>query len=125
VIGIVGGEDDSESVLDAKAQKIVGNTVATPGQTAPDPMVAAFRSDTINVQIAYCTSAAQRKQDLPELQVVEVPASIRTGPEYGIVILKDAKAPALDLALFILSPEGQAVLAKHGFAPVGLPVPKS
>ena len=32
-----------------------------------------------------------------------------------------ADSRALDLALFILSPDGQRILSQFGFAPVGLP----
>ncbi len=113
------------AALDAKARQIFGGAAPQPGQPAPpDPIVEGFRAGTVNVAIAYCTSAAQRRRDLPELQVVEVPAAIRTGPEYGLALLKDADPRAVDLALYILSPEGQATLARHGFNPVGLPAPK-
>jgi hypothetical protein len=35
--------------------------------------------------------------------------------------MKDARPGAAELALAILSPEGQATLAGFGFRPVGLP----
>jgi hypothetical protein len=53
--------------------------------------------------------------------VVPVPDVLQVGPEYGLTILKGARPAAADLALYILSPDGQALLARHGFGPVGLP----
>ena len=51
----------------------------------------------------------------------DLPPELRVGPEYGLAVLKGAAAGAKDLALFILSPAGQAILAKRGFLPVALP----
>jgi hypothetical protein len=36
-------------------------------------------------------------------------------------VMKDARPGALMLALTILSPSGQKVLADHGFRPIALP----
>jgi molybdate transport system substrate-binding protein len=44
-----------------------------------------------------------------------------SGPEYGLAVLKDAQPAAALLALTILSPEGQKIMAQHGFWPVTLP----
>jgi ABC-type molybdate transport system substrate-binding protein len=58
---------------------------------------------------------------MPELHVAAVPSEIATGPEYGLAVLKSADPRALDLALFMLSPEGQQIFSNYGLAPVGLP----
>ena len=47
----------------------------------------------------------EQRRALPDVQVIQVPAPIAAGPEYGLAIL---------------SPEGQATLARFGFDPVGL-----
>ena len=61
---------------------------------------------------------------LPDIMRDAVPKGIAAGPEYGLAILKDATPRTEDLALFMLSPEGQQVFAQFGFAPVGLPTPE-
>ena len=38
------------------------------------------------------------------------------GADYGLTVLAGAAAPAYQLALFILSGQGQRMLAGHGFA---------
>jgi molybdate transport system substrate-binding protein len=52
---------------------------------------------------------------------VPFPSELQVGPEYGLAVLKDAQPAALLLALTILSPDGQKVMAQHGFKPVTLP----
>jgi len=42
-------------------------------------------------------------------------------PDYGLAVLKGSDPHAPDLALFMLSPEGQQIFAHYGFEPVALP----
>jgi molybdate transport system substrate-binding protein len=117
----------SFAILDKKAQQIVGgpanNALATNNAPAggKDSAVAALSDGRVDIVIGYCTSARLRLSQMPELQVAEVPREIATGPEYGLAVLKGADSHAPDLALFMLSPEGQQIFAHYGFAPVALP----
>jgi len=106
------------ATLDGKAQKIVGGTTAAiPAGT--DPIADALKSGTINVMIGYCSGAAQRKKATPGIAVVQVPDAYDVGPEYGLALKRVDNPEAVALMLAILSPEGQAELARFGFAPVG------
>ena len=106
------------AILDGKAQKIVGgSTAAIPAGT--DPIADAFKAGTINVMIGYCSGAAQRQKATPELAVVPVPDAYGVGPEYGLALQQLENPQAVAVMLAILSPEGQATLARFGFAPVG------
>jgi len=106
--------------LDAKAQKIVGGSTA-PDPADPDPIASAFQRGDITVMIAYCSGAEQRRKATPDLQVVPVPPPYATGPEYGLALTRLDNPAAVGLMAAILSPEGQATLARFGFEPVGLP----
>jgi ABC-type molybdate transport system substrate-binding protein len=108
------------AALDAKAKKIVGGTTA-PNLADPDPIASAFERGDINVMIGYCSGAEQRQRATAGLQVVQVPAAFSTGPEYGLALVSFDKPAAVGLAFAILSPEGQATMARFGFVPVGLP----
>ncbi|MDQ8728515.1 substrate-binding domain-containing protein [Bradyrhizobium sp. LHD-71] len=108
------------AVLDAKAKKVVGGS-AEANPSDPDPIGSAFKRGDINVMIAYCSGTAERRRVLPDVQVIQVPAAIAVGPEYGLAILNPAKLAAARLVFAILSPEGQATLARFGFDPVALP----
>jgi molybdate transport system substrate-binding protein len=107
------------AALDSKAKKVDGGPPGNPPD--PDPTGSAFSRGDINVMIAYCSGVARRRRATPDLQVIEVPAGFATGPEYGLAILDAGKPAAARLAFAILSPEGQATLARFGFDPVGLP----
>jgi molybdate transport system substrate-binding protein len=107
------------AALDAKAQKIVGG----PGPTSGDPVADELKAGTIDVMIGYCSGRQRMAKAIPGIQAVDVPEQITAGPEYGLAVLKDADPQAQDLALYILSPQGQQIFAQFGFAPVGLPTP--
>jgi molybdate transport system substrate-binding protein len=109
----------SYAILDAKARQIFGG--APPDADAGDPTAAALADGRVDMVLGYCTSGRLRLSQVPDLQVVQIPAVLRVGAEYGLAVLKDAAAKADDLAFFILSPEGQRILASYGFNPVGLP----
>jgi ABC-type molybdate transport system substrate-binding protein len=113
----------SYQILNAKAQQIVGGPSNSTAPGGKDPIVAALAAGRIDVMISYCSGAKSRVSQMAELQVAEVPREIAAGPEYGLAVLKGADPKAVDLALFILSPDGQQILSRHGFAPIGLPAP--
>jgi molybdate transport system substrate-binding protein len=107
------------AALDQKAQKIVGG----PAPVSGDPVADGFKSGKIDVMIGYCSGAKRMQSQVPDVQMVAIPKEIAAGPEYGLAILKGADPRAEDLALYMLSPEGQQIFAQFGFAPVGLPAP--
>ena len=114
----------SYDILNSKAQQIVDGPSSSTPAGGQDPIVAALAAGRIDVMISYCSGAKWRVSQMTELQVAEVPREIAAGPEYGLAVLKGVDAKALDLALFFLSPEGQQILSRYGFAPIGLPAPE-
>ena len=61
-------------------------------------------------------------KEVPGLVSVAVPASLSVGPAYGMVVLSD-QPPAARFALFVMSEQGQAILQRFGFEPVGIAAP--
>jgi molybdate transport system substrate-binding protein len=53
--------------------------------------------------------------------MVSVPPDLQVGPEYALALLKGADPLAIQFALYVLSPAGQALLARSGFITVTLP----
>jgi molybdate transport system substrate-binding protein len=53
--------------------------------------------------------------------MVAFPPNLTIGPQYGLAVMKAAKPEAMLLALTILSPEGQKILASNGFLPIASP----
>lgn len=111
------------TTLDQKAQQIVGGPTNNAPVEGKDPAAAALFAVKIDVMIDYCSGAKRMQAQVPEVQMVPVPKDIAAGPEYGLAILKGADPRTEDLALYMLSPEGQQIFAQFGFAPVGLPAP--
>jgi molybdenum ABC transporter molybdate-binding protein len=109
------------ATLDAKAQKIVGGpTTPTTGNPAAEGLTAG----TVHVMIGYCSGAKRMQAAVADVQMIQIPTEIAAGPEYGLAVIKGADPRAGDLALYMLSPEGQQVFAQFGFAPIGLPAPE-
>jgi molybdate transport system substrate-binding protein len=111
----------SYTILNKKAQQVVGGPTNNAPVGGRDPVVAAFAADHIDLFIGYCSGAKRLLSQMPQLRVAPVPRAVATGPEYGLAVLKGADPRTLDLALFMLSPAGQQIFADYGFAPVALP----
>lgn len=74
------------------------------------------------LHVTYCTTARNRLvAQAPGLEIASLPASLQVGPVYGLALLTSAQAGAADLALFLLEEDGQRILARFGFTPVGVP----
>jgi len=107
----------ARSLLEGKALKLTG------GPDSPQPpkdrslygmLVAEGKAD---IFLTYCTNALQARGENPALQIVSLPELLAVGADYGMTVMNGAPARARELADFILSPQGQAILAKHGFSP--------
>jgi molybdate transport system substrate-binding protein len=114
----------SRATLEAKAVKI-GNE---PGSLAVPAGVTngvawLFKEKRADVFLAYCTGGAAVAAELPGTTTIPLPPALAVEANYGLTILKDANQDrAAQLALFILSPQGQKILADHGFdAPLLIP----
>lgn len=81
-----------------------------------------LRESVIDMYVAYASGAAEALagQGTSVASVAALPGELRVGANYGLTVLADAKPEAYQLALFILSEQGQGILKKHGFTPVGL-----
>jgi len=95
-----------------------------PGAPAPksgDTDADAILDGRVDASIVYCSGRDRYARLLPDATLVQFPPGLQIGPEYGLAVLKDARPAALLLALTILSPEGQRIMAQRGFRPVTLP----
>jgi ABC-type molybdate transport system substrate-binding protein len=68
--------------------------------------------------------AAQVVRELPGVESIALPPELRVGADYGLTVLAGARVePALRWVLFVLSPDGQAILERFGFAAPTRPAP--
>lgn len=111
------------ATLDAKALKLVGG--AEPPPNAPtipySPIAKALAESEADIFLGYTTGLRPLAAEHAELTVIDLPAELVVGPEYGLALLAGAAPDAARFALFLLSLDGQALLHRAGFAPVALP----
>jgi len=109
----------ARAVLEAKAQKLTG----APGSAAPPPGQAVYgwhiAQGRADIFLAYCTAAAEAKQQHPDQQIVQLPPELAVGADYGLTAMNGAPAAATRFAQFVLSTAGQRILTSFGFAPGG------
>jgi ABC-type molybdate transport system substrate-binding protein len=106
----------ARAILEAKALQLTGSpsSAAPPaGRGVYEWHVAEGRAD---IYLTYCTNAVAAQKANPGQQMIDLPPSLSVGAEYGLTVMKDATPDAARFAAYILSTDGQAVLAKHGFA---------
>jgi molybdenum ABC transporter molybdate-binding protein len=111
----------AKAALENKAQQLTGgpsSAAAPAGRSVYGWHVAEGRAD---IFLAYCTAALPAQKENPGQQVVALPDALAVGADYGLTVMAESSPNAYRLAMFVLSPEGQRILAKHGFAGPNLP----
>jgi len=70
---------------------------------------------------SFWPTARAAQKESPGQQIIALPDALAVGADYGLTVITGAPPPAYRFALFILSPDGQRILEKHGFAAPNLP----
>jgi ABC-type molybdate transport system substrate-binding protein len=105
----------ARAALESKALQLTGGPTSEKAPPARNQYAWVIEGGRADLFLTYCTNAVLARKDLPSLQIVQVPAQLNVGADYGMIVLKDAPAPAAELAAFVLGEAGQAILMKHGF----------
>jgi ABC-type molybdate transport system substrate-binding protein len=100
---------------------VIDNPPGAPPSQSGDYTIDALRADRIDLAIVYCSGKARLAKLDPTLSMIAFPPELTVGPQYGLAVMKTAKPEAMLLALTILSPPGQKILAANGFRPVASP----
>ena len=109
----------ARGMLEAKALQLFGGPNTPPLVPGHGAVQGIFLADRADVMLGYCSSAGPVVREMPELTSVALPPSLTVGPAYGLIVLSDHLLAAR-FALFVLSEQGQAILSRHGFDPIGL-----
>jgi molybdate transport system substrate-binding protein len=110
----------SGSALQGRAV-VIDNPPGTPPSQSGDYTLDALRAGRIGLAVVYCSARAHFAQLDPSLATVAFPPELTIGPQYGLAVMKTARPEAMLLALTILSPPGQKILAASGLKPVADP----
>jgi molybdate transport system substrate-binding protein len=109
------------AALSHKALQLTGapTSVSAPaGRNLYGMLVSQGRAD---IFLTYCTGALEAMRENPGQRVVTLPDNLAVGADYGLTVMSTASPAAYRFALFILSGDGQRILANHGFAAPGVP----
>jgi molybdate transport system substrate-binding protein len=105
----------SFDVLEKKALQLVGGT-SSPAPASDRSGVGALVADgKADLFLTYCTGALTAQRGNPGQQIVQLPAELAVGADYGLTVMKSAAPAASAFGLFIMSLDGQGLLAAHGF----------
>ncbi|MBD2437800.1 molybdate ABC transporter substrate-binding protein [Nostoc sp. FACHB-110] len=69
----------------------------------------------VDIFLSYYTDARLAHLAAPSLQIVELPTNLAVRVNYGMTVINNSYSAAVILAMYILSPDGQEILAKYGF----------
>jgi ABC-type molybdate transport system substrate-binding protein len=104
------------AVLEKKALQLTGGPNSPAPPASRSVYGAILLEGTADIFLTYCTNAIVAARENPGQQVVALPEALAVGADYGLTVIKEAGPDAQAFADYILSPDGQRVLAKHGFA---------
>ena len=88
---------------------------APPTSSGQSALAALFANDRIDLTIVYCSAAVDK--EVPGLSSFPIPAALDPHPVYGAAVLNN-RPETLRLALYLLSEQGQAIVAKNGLVPL-------
>jgi ABC-type molybdate transport system substrate-binding protein len=109
----------AEAVLQQKAMKLTGGADSKPLVPGHSATAGIFLADRADAMMGYCSGSAAAQKEVPGLVSLPVPQPLSVGPAYGMIVLSENPLAAR-FALFIMSEQGQAILAHQGFDPVAL-----
>ncbi len=111
----------AKAALEAKALQLTGGPGSVPAPGGVNVYGHKLASGEADLFLAYCTNARPLAKEQPGIAMLRLPEALAVGADYGLTVLNRASPNGYRLAMFILSPAAQAILAKHGFAAPGLP----
>lgn len=106
----------AQAALDAKALQLTGakdSAAPPPGRSVYGWHVAKGRAD---IFLTYRTNALVAQKENPGQEIVALPDALSVGADYGLTVIKGALPAAQSFADYVISAEGQKMLAAHGFA---------
>lgn len=109
----------AEARLAGKALKLTGGADSPPPPKDRSQYGKLVEDGAADIFLTYCTNAYQARQEAQALQVLSMPRELEVGADYGLTVLAGAPPAAGRFADFVLSADGQAILAKYGFASGG------
>jgi molybdate transport system substrate-binding protein len=112
---------NARASLESKALQLTGGASSAAAPAGRNPYGWHIAEGRADIFLAYCTAARDARKENPDLQTVALPDALAVSADYGLTVTSGASPGAWQFALFILSSEGQRMLASHGFSAPNLP----
>jgi molybdate transport system substrate-binding protein len=112
----------AQAILQAKALQLIGGRDTPPLVAGHGAVQGVFLANRADMMLGYCSGSAAVMNEVPGLVSIVLPPALSVEPAYGLVVLTD-RPLAARFALFVMSEQGQTILQRHGFDPVGLAPP--
>lgn len=74
-----------------------------------------LETQQVDIFLSYYTDARLAHLEAPDLQIINLPKNLCFHVNYGMTIINKSHSAAVMLAMYILSQDGQEILAKYGF----------
>jgi molybdate transport system substrate-binding protein len=110
----------ARSALEGKALQLTGGPTSAPPPGGHNAYAWHLTEGRADIFLAYCTAARDAQKENPGLQIIALPDALAVSADYGLTVMAGASPGAYRFALFILSTQGQRVLASYGFSAPGL-----
>lgn len=107
----------AQAALEKKALQLTGGPNSPPPPKDRSVYGAVVAGGQADIFLTYCTNAVVAQQENSGQQIVALPEAIAVGADYGLTVINGSSSNAEKFATYILGPEGQKILAKHGFVP--------
>jgi molybdate transport system substrate-binding protein len=101
--------------LSAKALQLTGGPQSEKAPEGRNQYGWVMGEKKADVFLTYCTNAVLAKKEVPNLKITQIPEALSVGADYGLLVRNGAPMDAWRLAMYILSPAGQKILAQYGF----------
>ena len=106
------------AALDAKALKLTGGPDSPPPPANRSVYSALISERKADIFLTYCTNAMVAVREVDGARMIAIGEPLSVGADYGLTTMKNAPPAATRVVEFVLSAQGQAILERHGFAPV-------
>jgi ABC-type molybdate transport system substrate-binding protein len=111
----------SFEILSGRALQLTGGPDSAKAPEGRNPYGWVMSEKKADVFLTYCTNAVLAQKEVQALEIVRVPGELSVGADYGLVVRNWASVEAWRLAMYILSPAGQKILADYGFEATAIP----
>ena len=106
------------ATLEGKRDELVANPNAPAVPAGANSLVYFLdTTQTVDIFITYATGAVQATAIDPKLQIVFFPPQLTVPAPFGLTVLNGASSEGQQFAQFVLSRQGQQILASYGFIP--------